>query len=159
MGHDKDTITSTRTLDRGLLSSGEEGGTSWNPLISGKTSLEVGRVAGEYNLKRLHSDMKWDVDFGVRAMVNGLGVRIDTAASTEQVGVQMFISQPFQFKPLNCQSAAGGAAEDELSLTAKRMSSELTTAPNLLLSFFKAPACNDLRKSDGCHSGSETCRG
>ena len=63
----------------------------WVPFV------EVGRVAGEYNLKRLHSDMKWDVGFGVRAMVKGLVVRIDTAASTEQVGVQMFISQPFQF--------------------------------------------------------------
>jgi hypothetical protein len=63
----------------------------WVPFV------EVGRVAGEYDLSTLHSDMKWCAGFGVRGMVKGLVVRIDTAASKEQVGVQMFISQPFQF--------------------------------------------------------------
>jgi hypothetical protein len=41
--------------------------------------------------------MKWDVGFGVRAMAKGLVVRIDTAVSEEGFGVQMFVSQPFQF--------------------------------------------------------------
>jgi hypothetical protein len=41
--------------------------------------------------------MKWDVGFGVRAMAKGLVVRIDTAVSEEGFGVQMFVTQPFQF--------------------------------------------------------------
>jgi len=45
----------------------------------------------------LHSDMKWDLGFGVRAMAKGLVVRIDTAVSDEGLQVQMMVSQPFQF--------------------------------------------------------------
>jgi hypothetical protein len=59
--------------------------------------VEVGRVAPEWDLNRLHSDMKWDVGLGVRAWAQGIVVRIDTAYSDEGVGVQMMISQPFQF--------------------------------------------------------------
>ena len=63
----------------------------WAPFV------EVGRVAPSWNLEALHSDMKWDVGFGVRAMAKGLVVRIDTAVSEEGFGVQMMVSQPFQF--------------------------------------------------------------
>jgi hypothetical protein len=59
--------------------------------------VEVGRVAPEWSLSRLHSDMKWDVGLGIRAWAQGIVVRIDTAFSDEGVGVQMMISQPFQF--------------------------------------------------------------
>jgi hypothetical protein len=59
--------------------------------------VEVGRVAPEWNIKRLHSDMKWDVGFGVRAWAKGIVARIDTAASNEGFRVQMMIAQPFQF--------------------------------------------------------------
>jgi hypothetical protein len=41
--------------------------------------------------------MKWDVGFGIRAMGKGIVIRIDTALLGEGAGVQMMISQPFQF--------------------------------------------------------------
>ena len=63
----------------------------WVPFV------EVGRVAPSWNLDDLHSDMKWDAGFGVRAMAKGLVIRVDTAVSEEGFGVQMFVSQPFQF--------------------------------------------------------------
>ena len=63
----------------------------WVPFV------EVGRVAPSWNLDELHSDMKWDVGFGVRAMAKGLVIRIDTAASEEGGRVAMMISHPFQF--------------------------------------------------------------
>ncbi|MCK5485601.1 MAG: hypothetical protein KAI86_05265, partial [Desulfobacterales bacterium] len=59
--------------------------------------VEIGRVAPDWSLKRLHSDMKWDVGFGIRAWAKGIVVRIDTAVSDEDVGIQMMVSQPFQF--------------------------------------------------------------
>lgn len=59
--------------------------------------VEVGRVAGSYDLEELHSDMKWDVGAGLRAWVQGFVVRADTAFSDEGVRVQMMIGQPFQF--------------------------------------------------------------
>jgi len=63
----------------------------WVPFV------EVGRVAPSWSFDELHSDMKWDVGFGVRAMAKGLVVRVDTAVSEEGFGVQMMVSQPFQF--------------------------------------------------------------
>ncbi len=39
--------------------------------------------------------MKWDVGLGLRAMVNRLVIRIDTAVSDETVGVQMMLEHPF----------------------------------------------------------------
>ena len=59
--------------------------------------MEVGRVAPSWSLKELHSDMKWNVGFGVRAMAKELVVRIDTAVSEEEFGVQMMVGHPFQF--------------------------------------------------------------
>ena len=69
-------------------------GIQWLQLVP---FVEVGRVAPEWNLKRLHSDMKWDAGFGIRAWAKGIVIRIDTAVSDEEVGVQMMVSQPFQF--------------------------------------------------------------
>jgi hypothetical protein len=59
--------------------------------------VEVGRVASEYNLERLHSDMKWDAGLGFRFLAKGLVLRIDSAYGDEGLGVQMMISQPFQW--------------------------------------------------------------
>lgn len=59
--------------------------------------VEAGRVAPEYNVENLHSSMKWDAGVGLRAWAKGLVIRIDTAASDEGLGVQMMVSQPFQF--------------------------------------------------------------
>jgi hypothetical protein len=59
--------------------------------------IEVGRVAPEWNFNTLHSDMKWNVGLGMRAWAKGIVIRIDTAVSDEEVGVQMMVSQPFQF--------------------------------------------------------------
>jgi hypothetical protein len=59
--------------------------------------VEVGRVTSEWDIRRLHSDKKWDAGLGMRGMTKGVVVRIDTAASAEGFGVQMIIAQPFQF--------------------------------------------------------------
>ena len=67
------------------------------PLWQWVPFVEVGRVAPSWNVDELHSDMKWDVGFGVRAMAKGLVVRIDTAVSDEGLRVQMMVSQTFQF--------------------------------------------------------------
>jgi hypothetical protein len=59
--------------------------------------VEVGHVVSEWSFSQLLSDMKWDAGLGIRAWAQGIVVRIDTAYSDEGVGVQMIISQPFQF--------------------------------------------------------------
>ena len=59
--------------------------------------VEFGRVAPNWSFSRLHSDMKWNAGLGIRAWAQGILARIDTAYSNEGVGIQMMISQPFQF--------------------------------------------------------------
>lgn len=59
--------------------------------------VEVGRVAPEYDLEKLHSDMKYDGGLGFRLLAKGLTVRIDFAGSEEGFATQMIIAQPFQF--------------------------------------------------------------
>ena len=59
--------------------------------------VEIGRVAPEWNAEELHSDMQWCAGLGVRVWAKGIVARIDAAYSTEGVGVQMMIAQPFQF--------------------------------------------------------------
>ena len=81
---------------------------TWNPIGRGSRLdwldiawiqlvpfVEVGRVARAWNLSELHSDMKLDVGVGLRALVKGLVVRVDIAASEEEVGVQMMVGHPF----------------------------------------------------------------
>lgn len=58
---------------------------------------EIGRVAPEWNLDTLHTDMKWSLGLGLRAWAKGIVVRVDTAVSDEDLKVQMMVSQPFQF--------------------------------------------------------------
>jgi hypothetical protein len=59
--------------------------------------VELGRVAPNWDVSTLHEEMQWDVGVGLRAWAKGLVVRIDVAASEEDVGVQMMVGQPFQF--------------------------------------------------------------
>jgi hypothetical protein len=63
----------------------------WVPFV------EAGRVAPRWTVDELHTKMQWDVGLGIRAMAKGLTVRIDTAVSNENWGVQMMIGHPFQF--------------------------------------------------------------
>lgn len=84
--------------------------THWNPLrdigwldrrnarvqwIQYVAGFEVGRVADEFDLGELHSDMKVTGILGLRAMVNALIVRADIGISDEGGAVQMTIDQPF----------------------------------------------------------------
>jgi len=59
--------------------------------------VEIGRVAPEWNAEELHSDMQWGAGLGVRVWAKGIVARVDAAYSTEGIGVQMMIAQPFQF--------------------------------------------------------------
>lgn len=59
--------------------------------------VEAGRVAPEWTVEELHSDMKWDAGFGIRAIAKGIVVRLDIAGSKEGMGVSMIVGQPFQF--------------------------------------------------------------
>ena len=59
--------------------------------------VEVGRVAPEWGVSRLHEGMKWDAGLGLRLWAKGIVVRIDSAVSDEGFGVQMMVAQPFQF--------------------------------------------------------------
>ena len=59
--------------------------------------VELGRVAPEWSVDELHSDMHWCAGLGVRVWAKGILARVDTAVSEEGVGIQMMISQPFQF--------------------------------------------------------------
>ncbi len=59
--------------------------------------VEIGRVAPSWNIKELHSDMKWCAGLGLRAWAKGIVARIDAALSEEDFKVQMMVAQPFQF--------------------------------------------------------------
>ena len=59
--------------------------------------VEVGRVAPHWNADALHEDMQWSAGMGVRVWAKGIVGRLDAAVSEEGMGVQMMISQPFQF--------------------------------------------------------------
>lgn len=56
---------------------------------------EYGRVADEFDMSELHTDMKWSSGAGIRAFVNHLLVRIDSGVSEEDAKVQMTIGHPF----------------------------------------------------------------
>jgi hypothetical protein len=65
---------------------------NWLQYVMG---LELGRVADEFDLGTLHSDMKVVGLVGLRAMVNTLVVRADVGMSDEGGAVQMTIDHPF----------------------------------------------------------------
>ena len=56
---------------------------------------ELGRVADEFDLSELHSDMQWSGGVGIRAFANHLIVRAEVAASDEDAILVMSINQPF----------------------------------------------------------------
>jgi hypothetical protein len=64
IGNGKDQIISTYQMDQGLLKSGATGGTSWNPLASGKSYLELRPF---YRSQQIDGD---DVDEDIKT--NGL---------------------------------------------------------------------------------------
>jgi hypothetical protein len=64
----------------------------WLQYVAG---LELGRVADEFDVAKLHSEMKVAGLLGLRAMVNTLVVRADVGISDEGGAVQMTIDQPF----------------------------------------------------------------
>ncbi len=80
----------------------------WNPLANvtwnGRLDVdwfqvvafgETGRVAPGWNLGTLHEDMKWSAGAGIRSMVNHVVLRVDLAASSEDVIAQLYIGHPF----------------------------------------------------------------
>lgn len=69
-------------------------GVEWIQLVP---FAELGRVAPTWQLDELHEDMKWSLGLGVRLWAKGLVVRVDTAISEEDVGIQMMVNHPFQF--------------------------------------------------------------
>ena len=57
--------------------------------------LEVGRVAPEWNISTLHTDMQWSLGGGVRIFMNNLILRMDGAYSKEGFYMQMFVDHAF----------------------------------------------------------------
>jgi hypothetical protein len=81
---------------------------SWNPFdywsLTRKLNVhwlqlavfgELGRVAPEWNLETLHTDMKWSVGGGIRMFMNNLILRLDGANSEEGFYIQMFVDHAF----------------------------------------------------------------
>ncbi len=56
---------------------------------------EVGRVSEEYDLKTLHTDMKWSLGGAVRFQVEGIVVRTEIARGSEEGTFRVMINQPF----------------------------------------------------------------
>ncbi len=57
--------------------------------------FEAGRVAPDYDLGELFSDLKFDAGIGLRAMTAGAVVRFDTAFSEEGTSFWVMFQQPF----------------------------------------------------------------
>ncbi len=56
---------------------------------------EVGRVADEYDIKELHTDMKWSLGGAVRFQVEGIVVRAELARGGDEGTFRVMINQPF----------------------------------------------------------------
>jgi hypothetical protein len=56
---------------------------------------ELGRVAPEWSLSTLHTDMKWSAGGGIRIFMNNLILRVDGAFSREGFFTQMFVDHAF----------------------------------------------------------------
>ncbi|MFZ0827036.1 MAG: BamA/TamA family outer membrane protein [Verrucomicrobiia bacterium] len=63
--------------------------------IQGVVFVETGRVAPEWSITTLHSQMKYDAGVGLRVMVKQLVGRLDLAYGEEGAGVQMMVGQSF----------------------------------------------------------------
>ncbi|MGR5149848.1 BamA/TamA family outer membrane protein [Photobacterium alginatilyticum] len=57
--------------------------------------VDFGRVAGEYDLKTLHQDMKWSAGGAIRFQVEGIVVRTEMAWGSEDSLFRVMINQPF----------------------------------------------------------------
>ena len=56
---------------------------------------EAGRVAPEWNISTLHTDMKWSAGGGIRIFMNNLILRVDGAFSREGFFTQMYVDHAF----------------------------------------------------------------
>jgi len=56
---------------------------------------ELGRVAPEWNLETLHTDMKWSAGGGIRIFMNNLILRADAAFGKEGMFMQMYVDHAF----------------------------------------------------------------
>ena len=56
---------------------------------------DVGRVAEEYDIKTLHTDMKWSIGGAVRFQVEGIVVRTEISRGEEEGLFRVMINQPF----------------------------------------------------------------
>ncbi|MEW6508861.1 MAG: hypothetical protein AB1432_14060 [Bacteroidota bacterium] len=81
---------------------------SWNPFnswwLTKKLDIhwlqfaifaEIGRVAPEWKLSTLHSDMKWSIGSGIRIFMNNLILRLDNSFGKEGMYIQMFVDHAF----------------------------------------------------------------
>lgn len=57
--------------------------------------VDVGRVSDRFSLKDLHTDMKTSAGVGLRFQVEGITVRTEVAAGSEDWFWRVFINQPF----------------------------------------------------------------
>ena len=57
--------------------------------------IEIGRVAEQWSIDELHSDMKWSAGVGFRAMAKHVVLRLDVGVSDEGMQAQMFVQHPF----------------------------------------------------------------
>ena len=57
--------------------------------------IDLGRVADTFSLQTLHQDMKASVGGGVRFQIEGLTVRTEIAAGSEERFLRIFVNQPF----------------------------------------------------------------
>ncbi|MGF1723075.1 BamA/TamA family outer membrane protein [Vibrio kyushuensis] len=57
--------------------------------------IDAGRVAEEYDLKTLHTDMQWSVGGAIRLQVEGIVVRAEVAKGAEESLFRVMINQPF----------------------------------------------------------------
>lgn len=57
--------------------------------------VEAGRVAEQYDLSELHSDMRWNIGGAVRFQVEGIVVRLESAKGAEESTFRVMINQPF----------------------------------------------------------------
>ncbi|MUK25369.1 hypothetical protein [Aliivibrio fischeri] len=57
--------------------------------------VDAGRVADEFSLSTLHSDMKWSAGGAIRFQVEGIVVRTEMAWGNEESQFRVMINQPF----------------------------------------------------------------
>ncbi|MCW8335989.1 BamA/TamA family outer membrane protein [Vibrio paucivorans] len=57
--------------------------------------IDAGRVAEEYDLKTLHTDMKWSIGGAIRFQVEGIVVRTEIAQGQDEGLFRVMINQPF----------------------------------------------------------------